>query len=61
MDKARGIKTRDKSESLGKPTAKFFAKLPSNYKEMTEEEQQKWRHKLADVILENLKRHPTRP
>ena len=37
-------------------TQKLFAKLPSNYLELTPEEQAKWRSKLAQQILERARK-----
>jgi hypothetical protein len=42
-------------------TQKLFAKLPSNYLELTPEEQAKWRSKLGQQLLEQATRlnfHP---
>jgi hypothetical protein len=37
-------------------TQKLFAKLPPNYSELTPEEQEEWRKKLAQAILEHHKK-----
>ncbi len=35
---------------------KLFAKLPSNYSDLTPEEQAKWRGELAQAILEQIRK-----
>jgi len=61
MDELTGKKTREQGKNLGEPVAKLFAKLPSNYMEMTDEEGKEWRHELARTILERFRQGETKP
>ena len=61
MDELRGKKTREQGKNLGEPAAKLFAKLPPNYMEMTNEEQEEWRHEHARTILERFRQGESRP
>lgn len=61
MEESRGKKAREKGENLGDPAAKLLAKLPPNYMEMTDQEQEVWRHELARTILERFRQDRPRP
>jgi hypothetical protein len=61
MDELRGKKTREQGKNPGEPDAKLFTKLPTNYLEMTNEEQEEWRHELARTILERFRKGEARP
>lgn len=61
MEELRGKKTREQGKNLAGPAAKLFAKLPPNYMEMTNEEQEEWRHELARTVLERFRQGEARP
>lgn len=61
MEESRGKKTREQGKNFGEPTAKLLAKLPPNYMEMTNEEQEVWRHELARTILERFRQNRPGP
>jgi hypothetical protein len=53
MEEPEGKKMGEPGKDSREPKAqKLFAKLPSNYSELTPEEQKKWRGELAQAILE---------
>ena len=52
---------KEHSKNFGEPAAKLLAKLPPNYMEMTNEEQEEWRHELARAILERFRSAEARP
>jgi hypothetical protein len=57
MEEREGKKVGEqgKNSRESKPQ-KLFAKLPSNYSELTPEEQAKWRGELAQAILEQIRK-----
>lgn len=55
MENLRGKKAREQGKNFEEPAAKLIAKLPPTYMEMTNEEQEVWRYKLARAILERFR------
>ena len=57
MENQQGKKVGEqgKNPKESKPQ-KMLAKLPSNYSELTPEEQAKWRGELAQAILEQIRK-----
>lgn len=54
MTERGGKNLRQQGKTFGeKKGAAFFAKLPDNYSEMSEQDQKEWRKHLAQAILEH--------